>query len=348
VTGGIRRHVQSVLADMKRNDFDSDSAATDPASDEASQRIVRVLSKAMTPVVLEVDGVESEGDASDEEEEDEGVDAAYRTYRCVIQRCLVAAPPALEALALLTRAFSESPSVVGEELLLTLAAFTNKSVVRPWVPSAETAERASTQLRELLAASDTTQPRFIVEVVLQRYLRRLFSKSKPAAITSAGRKAEYVDPVAGRGEGLPDDTSETKPWKFTDFRAITLAGWVVGEADVRCCVLSLPSWLLLVLCSTTDPMLSVGGTHQQALAAVHPRAVDTGRRSGHQRSAAGLGGSEEIPRKISQQNPPRHGSVEGLRGRDISHPELPPQSDTGGRVPEASCSSLRSSPLSGR
>ena len=79
--------------------------------------------------------------------------------------------------------------------------------------------------------------KFIVERVLQGYLRPLFSRSKPASITSSGRKAEYRSDddakANSRGQtGLAEDDAETKPWKFGDLRAVPVVNWVVGNADV--------------------------------------------------------------------------------------------------------------------
>jgi hypothetical protein len=77
-----------------------------------------------------------------------------------------------------------------------------------------------------------TKEEFLTEKVLQQYLRPLFSKSKPASITASGRKAEYTDSAATRGESMPEESALTKPWKYTDLRAIPAIEWAVREADV--------------------------------------------------------------------------------------------------------------------
>ncbi|KAK0627714.1 hypothetical protein B0T14DRAFT_423769 [Immersiella caudata] len=200
----------------------------------------------MGPVLLSIDGGEENEEDDDEDEETPGITKAYRR---VLRRCLAISPSAIEALVLLSTKTTPGVLAENEDLLVTLAAYTEPS--QPWVPSKETSGKANQLLRDLLAANNTTQDQFIVQNILQHHLRPLFSKSKPSSITSSGRKVEYVDPSAGRGEGIPDDSNETKPWKFSDFRAFPLASYCVNQADET---LIAKQWALFlpVLLTLTD------------------------------------------------------------------------------------------------
>jgi len=197
---------------------------------DTAHQIASVLAKTMAPILLGVNGVD------DQENDDEETSGSNGPYRRVVQRCLAVSPPAIEALVLLAKKATSAAIAANDDLVLTLAAFTSKT--QDWVPSPEAANNASELLRGLLTASGTSREQFIAQTILQHYLRPLFSKSKPASITASGRKAEYVDPAAGRGEGLPDDSNKTKPWKFSDFRAIALASWAIEESDVSSCHMS--------------------------------------------------------------------------------------------------------------
>lgn len=74
-------------------------------------------------------------------------------------------------------------------------------------------------------ATDT----LIVGTILQGYLRPLFSKSRPSAVTASGRKAEFRD-EEDTHHALRDEV-ETKPWKYADHRAIAVFQWAVHEAN---------------------------------------------------------------------------------------------------------------------
>lgn len=124
-----------------------------------------------------------------------------------------------------------NPPRLDDEVLLTIVAFTDET--QDWT-TPETVQIATALLEQQFRASGPTQEQFITETLLQRYLRPLFSKSKPASITASGRKAEYADTSAAQGQNIPDDSAQTKPWKYTDLRAVPAMGWAVSQADVRC------------------------------------------------------------------------------------------------------------------
>lgn len=198
-----------------------DKDAADAAN--AAQELASTLARATVPAVTDMDVNED----VDKEEDDE--DQRNRTRSRVIRRCAQVAPAALQALELLV-AKTNPPEIAADQVLLTLAAFTVNTP--DWRLSDQDSRRASTVLAQLLGSGDNAKETFIVEGILQRHLRPLFSKSKPTSVTESGRKAEFTDPAAGRGEGIPDDSAATKPWKYLDFRAIPLVAWAVDEANV--------------------------------------------------------------------------------------------------------------------
>jgi Protein of unknown function (DUF2454). len=132
-------------------------------------------------------------------------------------------------------AISDNEVKFDEETLITILAFTDQEK-DDWNPSEnpETTARATRILEQQLQSNSGAKDSFITEIILQRYLRPLFSRSKPTSITSSGRKAEYIDSIR-RGENIPDDTSLTKPWKYTDLRAVPAISWAVAQADVSWC-----------------------------------------------------------------------------------------------------------------
>ncbi len=120
------------------------------------------------------------------------------------------------------------PVRLEDEVLLALLVYTDDTTT--WGSPQTKASAAKLLEQQLNIPGSPSKEQFITESILQNYLRPLFSKSKPSSITASGRKAEYQ--VTTRGEGVPDDSVLTKPWKFTDLRAIPAMGWAVREADV--------------------------------------------------------------------------------------------------------------------
>ncbi|KAK5657705.1 hypothetical protein OQA88_2777 [Cercophora sp. LCS_1] len=194
-------------------------------TDDVVTALARTLAKTMSPVVLPLETYEAHEDDDMDLDEDRENDTRAR----VVQRCRATAPAACRALNLLAEK-SGSESIADDSVLVILCAYANPT--EEWVDTEETASQATALLMKLLTRKNLDKNQLIIEVILQRYLRPLFSKSKPASITASGRKAEYLDPAGGRTETLPDDSSETKPWKFTDFRAIPVITWAAHEADV--------------------------------------------------------------------------------------------------------------------
>lgn len=100
---------------------------------------------------------------------------------------------------------------------------------QPWV-TANASELAGRVLAEQLSRTSTADT--LITTMLREYLRPLFSKSRSAAVTAAGRKAEFRD-ERDVARGLRDETGEVKPWKFWDHRAIAVFRWAVHAASVR-------------------------------------------------------------------------------------------------------------------
>lgn len=98
----------------------------------------------------------------------------------------------------------------------------------PWA-SPEVSELATQVLEKQLSQYFTIET-LIVRTILQDYLRPLFSKSRPSAITASGRKAEFRD-EEDTHRALRDEI-EAKPWKYADHRAIAVFRWAVHKADV--------------------------------------------------------------------------------------------------------------------
>ena len=213
----ISRNIEQVISLLKDE--------TLSVSDAEIESVAAAVAKTISPVLMGLDS----RPRTDDNDDDDDTSQARETYRRIVQRGTDFSKPAIRCLDLLAQ--RSIPAVAAaDQVLLTLLAFADES--EPWVPSVEVSAQASSLLDRLLGDARAKE-QFMAESILQRYLRPLFSKSKPESITSSGRKAAFVDPFRGRGEGLPDDSAETKPWKFTDLRAIPAVAWVIKEADVR-------------------------------------------------------------------------------------------------------------------
>jgi hypothetical protein len=117
-----------------------------------------------------------------------------------------------------------------DEVLYTILAYTEETQTDGSHNTEAIADRLLEQQFNIQGSS--TKEEFLTETVLQAYLRPLFSKSKPSSITASGRKAEYTDGLGSKAESMPDESAVTKPWKYTDMRAIPAVAWAVREADV--------------------------------------------------------------------------------------------------------------------
>ncbi|KAK3318567.1 hypothetical protein B0H66DRAFT_243527 [Apodospora peruviana] len=225
---------------------DQDSAAL--------RELALLVAKAIAPV--DEDNTTNSGDddiITTQDEEDR--------HRQLVLRYWIVAEPGIKALELITKMSVTADANVldNEEVLLTLISFASSSRgTEEDAALPEVAEQAAAILSEQLPSGSRMRDRFIVDVVLQNYLRRLFSKSKPSSITASGRKAAYSDGNDdGRQSGLPDDSKETKPWKFTDHRAISVVAWAVDEADEQLISKHWPLFIPVLLTLVDDNTTSV-------------------------------------------------------------------------------------------
>jgi hypothetical protein len=141
---------------------------------------------------------------------------------------------ALEAL------IKQNPVRLDDEVLYTILPYTDETQTEG---SHETEAIANRLLEQQFSIpGSSTKEEFLTETVLQAYLRPLFSKSKPSSITASGRKAEYTD-GGSKAESMPDESAVTKPWKYTDMRAIPAVAWAVRKADVSAYHSILPKYL---------------------------------------------------------------------------------------------------------
>ncbi|KAL2157480.1 hypothetical protein VTH06DRAFT_6031 [Thermothelomyces fergusii] len=235
-----------------------DRIARGPAGDD--EDAVRELALGVAHVIAPVVAAQrqEEADETGQRSELSGQELLERSEE-FSEHCLGLAGPGVEILsALVTR--PASPVRLHDEVLLTLLAYSGDET-RPCRPGAETATRAAADRllqQQFGVPGAPTKEHFVTETVLQAFLRPLFSKSKPSTITASGRKAEYVDgAAASRAESMPDDTALTKPWKFTDLRAIPAAGWAVREADAQLVAKHWPLFIPVLLTLVDDIATSV-------------------------------------------------------------------------------------------
>jgi hypothetical protein len=124
----------------------------------------------------------------------------------------------------------QDPVRLDDEVLYALIVYTDE--LPTWCSPANKARAQRLLEQQFSVPGSPTKEEFLTEKVLQHYLRPLFSKSKPSSITASGRKAEYTDSAATQGESMPDESALTKPWKYTDLRAVPAFAWALREADV--------------------------------------------------------------------------------------------------------------------
>ncbi|KAK4238163.1 mitochondrial CCA tRNA nucleotidyltransferase [Achaetomium macrosporum] len=216
---------------------------------DAVQELARNIAKAIAPAVSQDEGADR----------DDAVPAGRliavpvfnetlsKASKQLILHCMSVYSLGISALeALVKQAHAVQ---LDDEVLVTLLFFTDDT--RRWV-NPDARKGANRILEQHFNAASPTKEQVITEVVLQRYLRPVFSRSKPASITASGRKAEYTDGTANRGESIPDDTALTKPWKYTDFRAIPAVAWAVREADSQLIATNWPLFIPVLLTLVDD------------------------------------------------------------------------------------------------
>ncbi|TQN66352.1 hypothetical protein CSHISOI_09084, partial [Colletotrichum shisoi] len=134
---------------------------------------------------------------------------------------LALAETALDILRSLVIGFSAH---LGEEDLIRVTAYSNSHDT--WT-TLGAASSAGDILRHSL--NDDTRRKFIESTVLEHFIRPIFSRATSSRITSAGRKAYFIDD--DKNWASQSAIIETQPWKTTQIHAITVFNWAVEHAD---------------------------------------------------------------------------------------------------------------------
>lgn len=136
----------------------------------------------------------------------------------------------LSALKYLLGFFPESPNKSSTQLdpniLTAILAFTSSR--DSWTTS------AAQGLAQSLLSFYTSQihsKEFIIDHVIQSFIRPLFSKSKPEAITSTGRKAMPTSAPPKKHDVAELDRG-SRPWKYEAPYSVTVFAWAVNNASV--------------------------------------------------------------------------------------------------------------------
>ncbi|KAI3554181.1 hypothetical protein CABS02_05597 [Colletotrichum abscissum] len=156
------------------------------------------------------------------------------------------AEQALDILRSLVVRFSPS---LDDQDLIAIAAYTDRK--RTW-----TTVNAELYAREILERSlDGVQKQaFITSVVLEGFIRPLFSRNSSSRITSTGRKAHFADDSQDRfTPGASADTDDAKSWKTTQAYAITVFSWAVEQSHDALVEKSWPLFTPVLLALLDDP-----------------------------------------------------------------------------------------------
>ncbi|CAK7275122.1 hypothetical protein SEPCBS119000_006518 [Sporothrix epigloea] len=129
---------------------------------------------------------------------------------------------------------------------------------QPWTTDLA-AEKAKQMLADYFGPGNTNKQQWIVDSILKQYLRPLFARARPAAVTASGRKAAYVSQDTDRGAiGTENGESpQAKPWKYVDLRAISVFAWAVHEATGELVRVHWPLFTPVLLALVDDPDTAV-------------------------------------------------------------------------------------------
>jgi len=132
----------------------------------------------------------------------------------------------LKAIRTLQDLYPSSP--LPDQILLSLLAFASSH--DPWTtPSSlfDSTHMLSSPSQSIRLHSQD----FIIQFLLQSFIRPLFSKSKPSTVTAAGRKA-----MPSSGPQPKYDVSEmdrkSRPWKYDAIYSVTVFGWAIQNVPV--------------------------------------------------------------------------------------------------------------------
>ncbi|KAI1322309.1 hypothetical protein F5Y16DRAFT_43428 [Xylariaceae sp. FL0255] len=187
----------------------------------------------------------------------------------------------LKSLDLLTKVPSTETSLFPNKTLLSIIAYTNPADKWTTPTSAELARSLLAQHFHLSfsspEASDpppggldiqkkktqthpTQKSHFITEDILTSFLRPLFAKSRPTAVTASGRPAAFPEPAPRYsqgggfgGIGASDDVTSAKPWKYSRQYAVTVFEWAVENADTSLLTQHWPLFTPILLTLLDEP-----------------------------------------------------------------------------------------------
>ncbi|KAG9243773.1 hypothetical protein BJ878DRAFT_104058 [Calycina marina] len=128
----------------------------------------------------------------------------------------------LKSLELLEALDASGASTVSPQILLPCVVYSSRDT---WV-SPETRKLARSRLAN--HEEQISSREFIVDFLLQTFIRPLFSKSRPATVTSAGRKAMPSSEPPKRF--AVDAEKNNKPWKYEQVYAVALLEWAIEKS----------------------------------------------------------------------------------------------------------------------
>ncbi|KAL8372427.1 hypothetical protein RB595_001974 [Gaeumannomyces hyphopodioides] len=207
---GKRENLLALLAYLQDRSEGAEEAGNDDADSAALRRIGDFAARSICPIAVAPDD-EIEGYHPTTADRARDLAALGRAIRPV-------AEPALRIAELLA-------PTLGPDAVVTAIAHADPSL--PWT-TPEAARRAADVARAVAERKGKTV--LIADDVLRDYLRPLFSKSRPAAVTASGRRAEFAEEPGALGS-LALETRAAKPWKHTDLRAVPVFAWALYEAD---------------------------------------------------------------------------------------------------------------------
>ncbi|KAK4103520.1 hypothetical protein N658DRAFT_494005 [Parathielavia hyrcaniae] len=239
----MRNHLVSVLTCLRlEGRIVHGSSSTDR---DTVRELAWNIAKVIAPVVPREASPSDNGDSAETPNQD-----SLETGQALVQKCWAISSFGVQALeALLKR--TDDTVRLDDDVLYTLLVYTDDD--QSWA-SRETKASARELLEQQFSVPGSpTKEQFLTETLLQHYLRPLFSKSEPSSITASGRKAEYTDSAATRAATMPDESALTKPWKYTDLRAIPALAWAVREADTQLIAKHWPLFIPVLLTLVDDP-----------------------------------------------------------------------------------------------
>ncbi|KAF4824562.1 CCA tRNA nucleotidyltransferase [Colletotrichum tropicale] len=136
-----------------------------------------------------------------------------------------------------------------DDILLAVAAYADGH--EDW--SAPTTASIAKDLLDHALSVGHRKTAFITSVVLERFIRPIFSRYSSSRLTSAGRQAYYRgdDHDQVTGSALSSGT-DTKPWKSTQSHAVTVFAWTVEQSDEHIIATKWPLFVPVILCLIDD------------------------------------------------------------------------------------------------